>query len=57
MWSKGALALCHLCGWGVKQDADLGLYLAEESAGTGYGQFCLGCVTLLRVQRFAAAGV
>ena len=42
LWCKAALALCYLCGWGVKQDTDLALYLAEESASTGYGQFCLG---------------
>ena len=45
LWSKGALALCYLCGWGVEQDADLAMLMAAESAATGYGQFCIGCAS------------
>jgi hypothetical protein len=51
LWCKAALALCYLCGWGVKQDTDLALYLAEESASTGYGQFCLGFAPNLLPER------
>jgi hypothetical protein len=42
LWCRGALALCYLCGWAVKQDIEHALYLAEDSATTGFGQFCLG---------------
>ena len=41
-WSKGALALCYLCGRGVAPDEALGFDLASECASTSYGQFCLG---------------
>lgn len=42
LWCRGALALCYLCGWAVKQDIEHALYLAEDSAATGFGQFCVG---------------
>lgn len=41
-WSKGALALCYLCGRGVAADEALGFDLASNGASTSYGQFCLG---------------
>ena len=41
-WSKGALALCYLCGRGVALDEALGFELACDCASTCYGQFCLG---------------
>jgi len=41
-WSKGALALCYLCGRGVAPNEASGFDLASECASTSYGQFCLG---------------
>jgi hypothetical protein len=54
LWCKGTLALCYLCGWAVKQDTDYALFLAGESATTGYGQFCLGCVSIIRQRHVVA---
>lgn len=54
LWCKGTLALCYLCGWAVKQDTDYALFLAGESAETGYGQFCLGCASIIHSHRAVA---
>ena len=48
-WSKGALALCYLCGRGVAANEALGFDLASECSSTSYGQFCLGYAHLYGV--------
>ena len=41
-WSKGVLAYCYMCGFGVAANEEVGFDLASESSSTSYGQFCLG---------------
>jgi TPR repeat protein len=41
-WSKGVLAYCYMCGFGVAANEEAGFELACESSSTNYGQFCLG---------------